>query len=124
MRNFFSKSQGFTLVEILLAVAVLGIVAAIAFPAVANIRSRSEDKAEAAEIGNVQAALDALMSDQELEAVPTITSGNSTNNMAAFPSATTSLYGDAAYGDYMRNSTTKCDYSVSDNGRVTQESCP
>ena len=124
MRDFLSKDQGFTLVEILLAVAVLGIVAAIAFPAVANIRSRSETKAEAAEIDNIQAALDALMSDQELEAVPTVTSGNSTSNMAAFPSATTALYGDATYGDYMRNSTTKCTYSVIGNGRITQESCP
>ena len=124
MRDLLSGNRGFTLVEILLAVAVLGIVAAIAFPAVANIRSRSETKAEASELDNIQAAIDALMSDQELDVLPTVTAAGATNNLDAFPSATTPLYGDVTYGDYMRNLTAKCNYSVTANGRVAQESCP
>ena len=97
---------------------------AIAVPTVANIRSRSETKANATEVSTVQAALDALMSDQELETVPTVTSGNATNNMTQFPSSSGPLNSDATYGDYIRQSTTKCNYYVVANGKVSQGTCP
>ena len=117
-----SGQRGFTLVEILIAMAILGIVAAVAIPTVANIKSRSEAKANAGELSNVQAALDAMMSDTEIEAVTAITQPNATNNMGAFPSAGDRLNGGGA-GDYMRQTTTKCDYYVSATGVVSQDPC-
>ena len=122
VRKFLSGQRGFTLVEILIAMAILGIVAAVAIPTVANIKSRSETKANAGELSNVQAALDAMMSDTELEAVTAITQPNATNNMAIFPDAGSRLNG-GANGDYMRQSTTKCNYYVSTNGAVSQDPC-
>lgn len=116
--------RGFTLVEILLAVAILGILAAVAVPTVANIISRSETKANATEVSNIQSAVDSLMSDQELETVPTVTALNETNDMTAFPGSSTALNGDTTFGDYMRQTTTRCDYYVAGDGLVTQGTCP
>lgn len=120
VRKFLSGKRGFTLVEILIAMAILGIVAAVAIPTVANIKSRSEAKANAGELSNVQAALDAMMSDQEIEAVGLVTIG--TNNMGGFPSALNRLNGGST-GDYMRQTTTKCNYTVTTTGLVSQSSC-
>ena len=122
MARLLSKERGFTLVEILIAMAILGIVAAIAVPTVANIKSRSEVKANSGELANVQGALDSMMSDQELEAVTVIAQANATNNMGVFPDATYRLNG-GANGDYIRQATTKCTYYVSSSGLVSQDSC-
>ena len=117
------KEGGFTLVEILIAVAILGIVAAVAVPTVATIKSRSESKANAGELSNVQAATDAMMGDLELESVTVILQLNAINGMAAFPDGTNPLYGGAG-GDYMRQANTKCTYYISSGGRVSQDACP
>ena len=53
--RLLKNERGFTLVEILIAVAILGIVAAVAVPTVATIKSRSETKANPGELANVQA---------------------------------------------------------------------
>ena len=121
--RLLNNQRGFTLVEILIAVAILGIVAAVAVPTVATIKSRSEAKANSGELANVQAATDAMMGDQELETVTVILLINATNGMGAFPDATTPLYGGAT-GDYMRQANTKCDYYISAGGRVSQDVCP
>ncbi len=126
MRRGFGKlltsERGFTLAEILIAMAILGIVAAIAIPTVANIKSRSETKANAGELSNIQVALDSMMSDQEIESVTAIAQANATNNMAIFPAAANRLNG-GANGDYIRQTTTKCNYYVSATGIVSQDPC-
>ena len=122
VRKLSSSERGFTLVEILIAMAILGIVAAVAIPTVANIKSRSETKANAGELSNIQAALDAMMSDQEQESVTAIVLAAATNSMAIFPDATYRLNG-GANGDYMRQATTKCSYYVSATGLVSQTGC-
>ena len=117
------KEGGFTLVEILIAVAILGIVAAVAVPTVATIKSRSEAKANAGELSNVQAATDAMMGDLELESVTAILVIGAINTMGSFPDGTNPLYGGAG-GDYMRQATTKCTYYLTSGGRVSQDACP
>ena len=121
--RLLKKEGGFTLVEILIAVAILGIVAAVAVPTVATIKSRSEAKANAGELSNVQAATDAMMGDLEKESVTVILVGAATNSMAAFPDGTDPLYGGGG-GDYMRQANTKCTYYISSGGRVSQDACP
>lgn len=116
------RERGFTLVEILIAVAILGIVAAVAVPTVATIKSRSEAKANAGELMNVASALHSMMSDQELTTVTTILQASATNSMAAFPDGTYPLYGGGT-GDYLRQSTTKCTYYVTSAGKVGQDTC-
>ena len=121
--RLLKNQRAFTLVEILIAVAILGIVAAVAVPTVANILSRSKIKAYEGELANVQAATDAMMGDQQVEDGVAILVGAATNDMSAFPGGAEYLYG-GADGDYMRQDTTKCTYYVSDNGRVTADVCP
>ena len=123
IRRLLKKEGGFTLVEILIAVAILGIVAAVAVPTVATIKSRSETKANASELANVQAATDAMMGDQEMEQVLAILVGAATNDMSVFPGGTANLFG-GALGDYMRQATTKCTYFNSVSGFFSQDACP
>ena len=123
IHRLLKKEGGFTLVEILIAVAILGIVAAVAVPTVATIKSRSEAKANAGELANVQAATDAMMGDQELETVGAILVIAATSDMSAFPGGADNLYGDA-FGDYIRQATTKCTYYNTTGGRVSQDACP
>jgi type IV pilus assembly protein PilA len=47
MRQLLKKQEGFTLVELLAVIVILGIIAAIAIPAIGHIISNSRNKAEA-----------------------------------------------------------------------------
>ena len=116
------QERGFTLVEILIAVAILGIVASVAVPTVATIKGRSETKANAGELMNVASALHSMMSDQEQDAITAIPQASATNAMTAFPDGSYPLYGGAT-GDYVRQATTKRTYYVTSAGRVGQDTC-
>ena len=120
--RLLGQERGFTLVEILIAVAILGIVATVAVPTVATIKSRSESKANSGELMNVASALHSMMSDLEQDTVTAIPQASATNTMTAFPDGTFPLYGGAT-GDYVRQATTKCTYYVTSGGQVSQDSC-
>ncbi len=112
MRRIHRGKGGFTLVELLVAAGILAILAAVAVPTVASFISSSHDDAAAAELSNVQTALDSMMADRGLESVTAVTTA--TSAMTGFPSATNPL------SDYLRASTTKGTYTVTVGGVVTQ----
>ena len=120
MRRILRGQQGFTLVEVLIVVAILAILAAVAVPTVAKVTSRSETNAAAAELANVQAAMDTMMSDRSQETVTAILEANAICDMTSFPDSTYKLNGDTTYGDYMRQATTRYKYYCSTSGKVSQ----
>jgi len=76
--------KGFTLIELLIVVAILGVLAAVVIPNVGRFIGRGESEAKATEFANIQAAVQAMMTDNEIAILPT-PQGTSTNDMSAFP---------------------------------------
>jgi type IV pilus assembly protein PilA len=82
--------KGFTLIELLIVVAILGVLAAVVIPNVGRFIGRGETEAGETEFTNVQSAVVAMMTDNQLDTLPHPRSGsaNATSNMAIFPDTT------------------------------------
>ncbi len=81
--------KGFTLIELLIVVAILGVLAAVVIPNVGRFIGRGETEAAETERTNIQTAVIAMMTDNQLSALPAgtfVLEGAATDNMSAFPS--------------------------------------
>ena len=80
--------KGFTLIELLIVVAILGVLAAVVIPNVGRFIGRGEQEAKETEFANVQSAVHAMMTDNELSTLLNPVT-LSTKNMGAFPDTST-----------------------------------
>ena len=104
---------GFTLVELLIVVAILAVLVAVVLPNFTGLLGSSKSTAADAEQVIVQTAVDAKMASESLATYPAVATG--TDDMTTL----------GLYPNYMRSQTTNCSYTVADTGEVSQvaDSC-
>ena len=88
MKGFRKGERGFTLIELLIVVAILGILASVVIPNVGRFLGRGETEAQKTELHNLQSAVIAMMTDNNISVLPNPVAV-ATNDMEAFPDATT-----------------------------------
>jgi len=114
LKRIHRGKTGFTLVELLIVVAVIGVLVGVVLPRVTGLIGHGRTEAAKAELVTVQTAMDTMMAK---EGLTTVAATSATNNMAAFPSDHP-LYSTPT--GYLRSATTKGTYSCDVYGNVAQ----
>ena len=116
--RFVKRESGFTLVELLVVVAIIIALAAVIIPSVAAFSGKGEEGAKAAERDNIQTAIDTYMADQGLTVVVANIAALDTSE-EDFSTATGTL--DLETGGYLRQYTLTYFYCWDTAGLVTNQ---
>ena len=112
LKRIHRDNRGFTLVELLVAIALIAILVAIVMPNITGLIGYGQTEGANAEKSVVQTAMDTMMAKEGLASV---TATANETDMSVFPT------GSGLYPDYLRSGTTTGTYSCSTTGLVTQE---
>ena len=110
LRKRRSDQRGFTLIEMLVVISILGILAAIVTMSMVGITNTARSNAQKAEKQTIQVAMDTMASDQGLATDKVCPDGPAaspgTNDMSAFPTSTATNSVVSLYPKYIRIKTT------------------
>jgi prepilin-type N-terminal cleavage/methylation domain-containing protein len=85
LRRRRKNQKGFTLIEMLVVISILGILAAVVTMSMVGVVNLAQSRANAAELRSVQIALDTMATQQQLDAAGVCSTSAVTNDMGAFP---------------------------------------
>jgi type IV pilus assembly protein PilA len=123
LRRRRRDQKGFTLIEMLVVISILGILAAVVTMSMVGVVNLAQQRADAAELNTIQVAMDTMANEQQLpaDAVCPASAAAGTKDMSAFPVTAPDPAGRVPlYPRYLRSpQTTKRSYSCDATGKVT-----
>lgn len=126
LKQFRYGQKGFTLVELLVVVAILGVLAAVAVPNVGNFIGRGKTESYETELHNIQTAVMAMLADSNSGLLTAVASPGVNDLDLVATTDTTPLLLSAYMTGLNSDGTVKsiCEYSFTASGTVTQYITP